>query len=1212
MSTPPNSAVNLLNDTPKAKKKNPIRVIRSLVSRQNSVKPESFKPLPDEIPFASLRVQVINAKDLASKDRNGLSDPFVDINYGLLRLSTPCVKKTLNPVWDANDATFDISLFRSTVANIAQLEFVAWDKDTIGKDYLGECSLYLDDWFPKLKEGEPFRAVQWSDHLNNVRTLQVKSARKNNNATGVLNVRLGLIQHPASSPVNLESVFEDVLSNARKVATGIMAAPPIESIGTSLISSHSLSQQSTRDSTRTIVASNTQDSLASTLSRGTTAGNNDIGDESDTFNDSDVDITISDIEGDEVDNEDESNVPTPTVGNNDSETFIKGSMRRSESQPMHKISSNLSPMDIPTRPGHEVHHHKRPSKLKRIITPLASRQNSRDSIPLATTPQGDISEPNLSSHSNRSLKPRKRRIRKSSRTAKTGGFNLNSEDNSNVLGVVLLEVRHGTDLPRMKNMTRTGWDMDPFVVISFGKKIFRTRVIRHSLNPTWDEKLYFHVRQGESKYTVDFCKFSLNDHFFLLTKNLAVLDWDKLSANDHVGDVSLPLQELVSKAPKSDPETGLFNSDEYDTHTMDDYRLDLKIHENWEEKHSPNILIRAKYLPYAALRQRFWRSYLDQYDADDTGSISRVELTMMLDSLGSTLTSVTIDSFFTRWDKNPRSDELTYDQIIQVLENETNKPINERRSLDDDADADETDASVSPGPSTPSALTAYNNNIEPLDYTGPLARPPNAQPGIIEEHSKASKPKNGGTGNEIDIANISNTSNDESSKLKVSTDFLDNSRLSPPAAGFLSSSSSVFGYDVSDYDDSTELEKGTVSDFTKMKIRIDESHREKVINIKVCPLCHKGRLNSKAEVDIVTHLAICASTDWGRLNRVAVSNYVTASQAQRKWISKIASKISTGSYKLGANSANILVQDRLSGRLQEEKMQMYVRIGIRMLYKGARSKMEGSRARRLLKSMSIKQGSKYDDPESVREIPNFIQFHNLNMDEVLEPISAFNTFNQFFYRKLKPDARPVEEADNPGRLVSAADCRMVVFDNFESATKIWIKGRGFTVSRLLGEKVSKESWCAPLLDKEQLPSLSVFRLAPQDYHRFHSPVDGIIGPITTIEGEYYTVNPQAVRSPISIFSENVRVIVPIHTESYGTVIAVCIGAMMVGSTILTKKEGDSVQRGEEFGYFAFGGSTIVCLFPPNTVSWDNDIKENSRAALETLVRVGMGIGKLSS
>ena len=74
-------------------------------------------------------------------------------------------------------------------------------------------------------------------------------------------------------------------------------------------------------------------------------------------------------------------------------------------------------------------------------------------------------------------------------------------------------------------------------------------------------------------------------------------------------------------------------------------------------------------------------------------------------------------------------------------------------------------------------------------------------------------------------------------------------------------------------------------------------------------------------------------------------------------------------------------------------------------------------------------------------------------------------------------------------------------------------------------------------------------------------------------------------------------------------IAVCIGAMMVGSTIITKKEGEEVKRGEEFGYFAFGGSTIVCLF--ERVEWDNDIKVNSSDALETLVRVGMGIGKLN-
>ena len=65
---------------------------------------------------------------------------------------------------------------------------------------------------------------------------------------------------------------------------------------------------------------------------------------------------------------------------------------------------------------------------------------------------------------------------------------------------------------------RVTYDMDPFVVISFGKKVFRTRVIRHSLNPTWDEKMVFHVRKHEAAYTTQF----------------TVLDWDKVSYKSHV------------------------------------------------------------------------------------------------------------------------------------------------------------------------------------------------------------------------------------------------------------------------------------------------------------------------------------------------------------------------------------------------------------------------------------------------------------------------------------------------------------------------------------------------------------------------------------------------------------------------------------------------------------------------------------------------------
>jgi phosphatidylserine decarboxylase len=110
------------------------------------------------------------------------------------------------------------------------------------------------------------------------------------------------------------------------------------------------------------------------------------------------------------------------------------------------------------------------------------------------------------------------------------------------------------------------------------------------------------------------------------------------------------------------------------------------------------------------------------------------------------------------------------------------------------------------------------------------------------------------------------------------------------------------------------------------------------------------------------------------------------------------------------------------------------------------------------------------------------------------------TFNQFFYRKLKPDARPVEEPDNPYRLVSGADCRMMAFETVQDATRIWIKGREFTVSRLLGDAYSSQS------EKYQGGALAIFRLAPQDYHRFHSPVTGVVGPMTYIAGEYYTVN----------------------------------------------------------------------------------------------------------
>ena len=129
----------------------------------------------------------------------------------------------------------------------------------------------------------------------------------------------------------------------------------------------------------------------------------------------------------------------------------------------------------------------------------------------------------------------------------------------------------------------------------------------------------------------------------------------------------------------------------------------------------------------------------------------------------------------------------------------------------------------------------------------------------------------------------------------------------------------------------------------------DDRDEEHVIEIRECPICHQPRLNKRSDADIITHIATCASNDWRAVNHLVMGGFVTSSQAQRKWYSKVITKISYGGYKLGANSANILVQDRMTGQINEERMSIYVRLGIRLLYKGLKSReMETKKSKSLL------------------------------------------------------------------------------------------------------------------------------------------------------------------------------------------------------------------------------------------------------------------------
>ena len=292
---------------------------------------------------------------------------------------------------------------------------------------------------------------------------------------------------------------------------------------------------------------------------------------------------------------------------------------------------------------------------------------------------------------------------------------------------------------------------------------------------------------------------------------------------------------------------------------------------------------------------------------------------------------------------------------------------------------------------------------------------------------------------------------------------------------------------------------------------LHEKGEEHVVEIRECPICHQPRLNKRSDADIITHVATCASQDWRQVNNIVMAGFVTSSQAQRKWYSKVITKISYGGYKLGANSANILVQDRITGQINEERMSVYVRLGIRLLYKGLKSKdMEKKRSmtnllgkfgldgippisllriftntsfpvRKLLKGLSFKQGVKFDDPASKAEIQKFINFHQLDMSEVKYPVESFKNFNEFFYRELKPDARPCSAPDNPRIIVSPADCRSVVFNRMDVATNIWVKGREFSIERLLGSAYPEDA------KRYTNGALGIFRLAPQDYHRFPHP-----------------------------------------------------------------------------------------------------------------------------
>ena len=387
---------------------------------------------------------------------------------------------------------------------------------------------------------------------------------------------------------------------------------------------------------------------------------------------------------------------------------------------------------------------------------------------------------------------------------------------------------------------------------------------------------------------------------------------------------------------------------------------------------------------------------------------------------------------------------------------------------------------------------------------------------------------------------------------------------------------------------------------------IGSENEEKVVILTHCPFCMKHWTTKQEEIDVITHLGICSASENSQMDKFVMGGFLTEEYASRKWFARLLSFMSFGNYRLGRNNGNILIQDRRTGKLIEEKMPTYIRLGIRMLHQNIvtyRTAVDFGYVRNIFQSLTIQQGQKYDHPSSVNNIPHFIKYHKLPVHEISDPLTSFKSFNEFFYRKIKlEECRPIASPDDPFVTISPADCRLNVFESISEATRLWIKGINFNVTSLLKDEGLGKYF--------EGGSLVIARLAPQDYHRFHSPVDGIITMNYHIPGTYYTVNPMAVRQKVDVYTENARTVTLIDSPQFGKVAFVSIGAMMVGSIVITPEIGSEVKKMSEIGYFAFGGSTIVLLYSKEAqVEFDKDLLANSKDQLETLIKVGESIGK---
>lgn len=231
---------------------------------------------------------------------------------------------------------------------------------------------------------------------------------------------------------------------------------------------------------------------------------------------------------------------------------------------------------------------------------------------------------------------------------------------------------------------------------------------------------------------------------------------------------------------------------------------------------------------------------------------------------------------------------------------------------------------------------------------------------------------------------------------------------------------------------------------------------------------------------------------------------------------------------------------------------------------------------------------------STKLIEKFIQKNNIDMSSYEE--RKYDSFNDFFTRKIREGKRPLPE--DKELLISPCDCKATVYKIQENTT-FSIKNTEYTLRTLLR---------SPRLAKRFRGGYAfLLRLTVDDYHRYIYAASGRTSKNYHIDGSFHTVNPVA-NDYLPIYKENTREYTVLHTKEFGDIVQMEVGALLVGK-ISNHTQSRMVTRGEEKGFFEYGGSTIIVLTEKNKVIPREDLIRNTEHGYETKLLQGHALGK---